>query len=211
MAALNPPVLTRTAPSLVRDWSIESNSFVHTSPYTRQVDTIEKVGACWSFIEEYRNLGFVDRAIFLAWLAKVNGIAGRFYRSHPLYATPRGTARGTGVASNAAQFATAVTLAGAGIPNGATLLEGDFVEVGNVPTETPMLLIVADAAVAAAGSITINVRPMLRRAITGGATPFSLVSPRAQFRLVDDKQGLSISPGPMFGFGDYTLAAMEAY
>lgn len=206
MATLDFPTLSRDGPSELSEWCLQSNTFTHTSIYTKQEDTLEVPGACWSFVAVWRNLGFADRSVFEAWLAKLNGRAGRFYFSHPIYTNPRGTARGTGTTNSAAQFATSITLSG--LTNGTTLLAGDFVEIG---TTAILVRLTQDAPVVSGGSTTINFAPMARAAIAS-STPFTLVSPRAQFRLIDDKQSVSVVPGSGgLGLGDFTLSAIEAF
>lgn len=204
MTTLAFPTLSHTRATTLNDWSLVANTFVHQSPFTRGTQTASIPGALWSFSESWMNMRWADRAIFEGWLAKLGGQNGRFYKSHPMWSVPRGTARGTGTTGAAAQFATSIVLTGAGIPNGSTLLAGDFVEI-----DTALLIRVTDNATAAGGTITINFAPMLRIAVSS-STAFTLVSPKGQFRLIEDKQGISVRPGPQ-GFGDLELNAVEAF
>lgn len=199
------PTLSRAATELP-EWALVSNTFAHTSPYTKSVKTTAMVGACWAFSAIWRNRGFADRAIFEGFLAKLNGQAGRFYFSNPFYPVPRGTARGTGTVSTAAQLATTITLNGLAV--GATILIGDFIEIGTA------LLIRATANGTANGSGVIAglaIAPMLRLAVSGG-TAFTLVAPKGQFRLNEDRQGVSARPHlGGHGIGDFQLNAIEAF
>lgn len=199
------PTLSR-APTELPEWALVSNTFAHTSPYTRSVRTVGMVGSCWAFNAIWRNRAFADRAIFEAFLAKLNGVAGRFYFSHPFYAVPRGTARGTGTVSAATQFATTVTLNG--LAAGATILAGDFIEI-----TTALLIRATSNGTATGGGVISNlpIAPMLRVAVTGG-TAFTLVAPKAQFRLNEDRQGVSARPHLLgHGIGDFQLNAIEAF
>lgn len=192
------------------EWSLNANTRKHQSPFTKSRRSLSIPGACWSFVAVWRNLGMADRAIFEAFISDLDGTAGRFYFSHPMWPVPRGTARGTGTCAAAAQFATALVLSGAGITAGTTLLKGDFIEV-QVAGQSPMLeRLVADAT-ESGGAITVSVKPMLRLAVPS-STPFTLVAPRAQFELLDDKQSMPVLPGPGGrGLGDFTLDAVESF
>lgn len=207
MTTLSFPTLSRDGPSELTEWALESNTFIHGSIYTKQIDSIEIPFACWSFVAVWRNLGWADRSILQGWLAQLNGRAGRFYFSHPMYRDPRGTARGTGTTGAASQFATSVTLSG--LTNGTTLLVGDFVEIQ--VTGAPLLLTATSNATVSGGALTLNFAPMARVAIPS-STAFTLSSPRGQFRLVEDKQSINVDPGPQGqGIGDFKLAAIEAF
>lgn len=200
------PTLSR-APTELADWSLVANTFVHESPYTKTVDTVSMVGALWAFRALWKNRGFADRAIYEAFIAQLGGVGGRFYFSHPLYPTPRGTARGTGTASAASQLATTITIDLGGSNANATLLAGDFIEIGTA------LLVRVTANNTANGSgvfSNVAIAPRLRLAVSNGAA-VNLVAPKAQFRLVDDRQGVSAVPGPNNGFGDFELNAIEAF
>ena len=209
MATLSFPTLARTAPTEMSEWALNSNTRKHQSPYTKTRRSLSIPGACWSFVAMWRNLGLPDRAILEAFVADLDGTAGRFYFSHPMYRVPRGTARGTGTCAAASQFATSLVLSGSGITSGTTLLRGDFVEV-QVAGQSPMLVrVLADAV--ASSSITVSVKPMLRLAVPI-STPFTLVSPRGQFELMDDKQSMEVRPGWRGkGIGDFTLDAIESF
>lgn len=204
MATLNPPVLSRI-PRRLDYWDLIGNTWEHRAPGVGGVQTVEQIGALWAFSAIWMNLRWADRAIIEGWLAKLGGRAGRFYFSHPKWRAPRGTARGTGTCSAATQFATTITLNG--LAAGATLLAGDFIEVG-----TAFLLRVTDDATAnGSGVMVVNVGPMLRQAIVV-STAFTLVQPRAQFMIDVDRSGMGVDRGAFGqGFGEFTLTATEAY
>lgn len=206
MTTLAFPTLSRNAPTEINDWSLQANTFVHESPPVGSIATIALPGALWGFTFTYRMLSLADRSILAGWLAKLGGRNGRFYCSHPSYRVPRGTARGTGTCLAAAQFATALTITGLGA--NVTLLAGDFIEVG-----TALLVQVTDDAVAdGTGQITVNIAPMLRAAVAGGASA-ALAAPRAQFRLLEDKQGIATTtPGAAgLAYGEFVLQGIEAF
>jgi hypothetical protein len=205
MATLNFPTLSRSAPSELSDWKLIANNRRHTSPFTRSRKSVSIPGSQWAWVAVWRNLGPADRALLSAFLAELDGTAGRFYYSHPMFAVPRGTARGAGTCSAAAQFAQSITLNE--LAAGATLLKGDFVQVG---TGT-LLMATADATANGSGALVLNFRPMLVAAVAG-ATAFTLASPRGQFEIADETPGMPVLPGPGgFGLGNITIQAIESF
>ena len=207
MATLNFPTLTRDSPSELTEWKPVSNTKRHVSPYTQSLDTLGMVGTRWAFGASWKNLLIADRALIEAWLAEMDGLNGRFYYSHPLWTVPRGTARGTGTCSAASQLATTITLNG--LASGATLLKGDFIEIG-----TGLLVRATANGTASGGGVITNlaIAPMLRTAVAG-STAFTLVAPKAQFMFAEENlPGMPVLPGPGgLGLGDFEMSCIEAF
>jgi hypothetical protein len=196
MPTISFPALSR-APSTLT-WGLRSSTLTHLSPLSGSMRTLSTPGARWAFSAAWPAISGSDRRLIEAFIAQLNGRAGRFYYSPPEYHFPKGTAR-TATVNGAGQTGSAINVS---LVAFATLLAGDFFEVNG-----ELKRMTASATADAGGAATLSFGPPLRAAPPNGAA-ISLTAPRATFMLSDDQAALPVGPG---GYADFTLDAIEAF
>lgn len=145
------------------------NQRASRSPLSGYVQGLELPGSAWGWVLGYGEQHYDARQKIEGFYAQLNGMEHRvalYDMGRPL---PKGTINMSGVtASAASQFASQITLNGCG--NTKTLLRGDWFSV--VTASGTQLLMCAANATSDAGGVMSNVqvRFMLRAAVTGGAT-----------------------------------------
>lgn len=196
------PALSTVAPQAMT-WGQRSNTLVHVSPLSGQVQTVELPGARWLLSVNYAVLQAADRALMEAFLARLRGQANRFTAYDFSRPTPRGTYRGTlTITGGIAAGATAVTITGGGA--GQTLLAGDKLSIGG-----ELKIWTQDATADGTGVITGNVEPPFRGAIASGA---SVVwdRPTALFMLAEPEWRIEPIAGRI-GMGSVSFDAVEVF
>lgn len=200
----------RAPSSLV--WSLQSNTLVHQSPLSGAVRTLSMPGARWRFTAQWPALSPVSlvsngqhpaKAIE-AFLAALNGRAGRFYFSPAPWISYEGP--GTTNASTVSATVNGAGQTGSYLNATTTpsrqFLYGQFFEVnGELKRLTEV------TASDGAGNVGYFFGPPLRSSPPNGAT-INFATPRSTFMLTDDNAGLSYRPG---GLADFTLDAIEAF
>lgn len=198
---------TLTFPTLSRDphtwtWRKLSNTQTFESPLTRGVQTLALPGARWACAATWENLQPADAALLRAWLAQLQGTAGRFYLGNLAHRQPRGTAAGTPKVVGGTQ--TGKTLATDGWTPGATLLAGDFIGY-NAGAELRM--VVADATASGAGAMSISLDEPIRVSPVDN-DDIIIARPTCVMRLSGDEAAWNYSPG---GFASFSLDAVEVF
>lgn len=198
---------TLSFPTLSRDpmqwqWRKHSNTQTFESPLTRGVQTLALPGARWACTAAWDNLQPADAALLRAWLAKLQGTAGRFYLGNLGHRRPRGTALGTPLVKGASQ--TGASLATDGWTAGATLLAGDFIGY-NAGAELRM--VVADATADGSGEMTITLDEPIRVSPANDSA-IGTAAPTCIMRLTGDDQAWTYHPG---GFASFNLDAVETF
>lgn len=196
MPTINFPTLSRGPASLA--WALQSATLQHQSPLSGATRTISTPGSRWTFSASWPALGWADRLKIEAFLAQLNGRAGRFYFSPPEYYYPRGTSRSATVNGGSQTGATL----NATMTAFSTLVAGDFFEVNG-----ELKRMIAPATADGSGGCSFSFSPPLRASPSNGAS-ISLQAPRATFMLMDDKAGITVGAG---GFADFTIDAIEAF
>jgi hypothetical protein len=208
--------LTRRGPSSIT-WGLQSSTLTHTSPLSGSIRTLSTPGARWRFTATWPALKPVydaistipapisDRAVIEAFLASLNGRAGRF-----TFYPPESVTVQNGLRVNTT-FISQATVNGAG-QTGTFLLctathpsvawQGVFFSVNG-----ELKRITQSTATDVSGNITLAFSPPLRSSPPNGAA-VSFVKPLGTFMLVDDYAGLTVGPG---GYADFTLDAIEAF
>jgi hypothetical protein len=209
-------LLSRRGPSSIT-WGLQSSTLTHTSPLSGAIRTVSTPGARWRFTAtwpalspEYQYLGgapqaLTDRHAIEAFMAQLNGRAGRFTFYPPESVTERSGMRVNTI------YITQATVNGAG-QTGTSLLctathqqvawPGAFFSVNG-----ELKRITQAASTDVSGNITLVFTPPLRSSPPNGAN-VSFVRPLGTFMLVDDYAGLTVGPG---GYADFTLDAIEAF
>lgn len=198
---------TLTFPSLSRDphtwtWRKLSNTQTFESPLTRGVQTLALPGARWACAATWESLQPADAALLRAWLAQLQGTAGRFYLGDLAHRAPRGTAAGTPLVAGGSQ--TGKTLATDGWTPGATLLAGDFIGYNG---GAELRMVVADATADGAGAMSLSLDEPIRVSPVDNAA-IVISRPTCIMRLSGDEAAWNYSPG---GFASFSLDAVEVF
>jgi hypothetical protein len=172
---------------------LRANVLVSTSPLTGAMQTVQIPGTRWIFRLTFGNASAAEQAEREAWFSQLEGMANRAALWHHARPLPRGTRQtDTTLASSASSAATSLSL---NATTGQTLLKGDMLAVGG-----QLLQVIADAT-AAAGVLTVSVRPSLRAAVASLAA-VTLVRPTGEFILT--------TPGISIGYEGPTGAGFMA-
>lgn len=214
-------LLDRRGPSSI-NWSLASNTLQHVSPLTGATRTISLPGARWKFTATWNALSpyqsersvavgsacFSDRSIIEAFLAKLNGRAGRFYFYPPEQVSNTylwglgpysGSAVTEGTVDGGGQTGTSLNITATYYR---VAVQGQFFEVnGELKRVTDATGNTPD------GRMTLLFSPPLRASPPNGAN-VKFVKPLGIFMLQDDVAGLNVGPG---GYADFTLDAVEAF
>jgi hypothetical protein len=173
-----------------------TNTEAVKSPLSGGVVTGEVPGKRWACSTVLPVARGADRAKVEGFFDSLNGQAVRVRLWHMgrlagLHGpgTPVGTINVTGVTvkTNAAQFATSVTITGCG--NAKTLEGGDMLAINGQLIMNPVL-----AAASAGGDLVVPVSGMLRTALTAGM-PVTLIKPTAMFIMTNPDWRAAYRPG----------------
>jgi len=141
----------------------------------------------------------VDKAEqWVAFLVALRGQFGTFLLGDPTRTTLRGTATSCTVTGTAGSNTVSAT-----VPEGETLLAGDYIQLGSSSSSTLHKVLVNYTGTGAAANLEIW--PALR--VNRTAATVTLTNARGMFRLVSNQQGWSINEARNYGI---SFEAMEA-
>lgn len=194
-----PTLATRRLPSR-QSWSLVAATQVHASPFNGAVQTQVLSAAVWATTIQYDNLGAADAAILQAFLAGLQGRAGRVTAGNFAQPRIRGTATGAPTIKVLGGGQTGNALTVDGMTPGTTLLAGDLFGV-----EDRLYMLSASVTANGSGQATLAFAPKLRVSPAANA-PLTLSSPTTTMMLVDDRQGWDYAPG---GRRSYVIDLIE--
>ena len=197
------PTFTRQTPFTEYSFGQEPVTFVHSSPLSGQVQTVEMPGTRWAISLRLAGLTIAETALLSAWFAQLRGRANRFTCHDLMRVAPRGTMRGTLTTSGSiAAGAVSCNVSGGDPQAGTTLLKGDKLNIGG-----ELKINTVDATANASGLIAITVEPPFRAAIGSGA---GVVwdKPTATFMCVEPGWRSVYTPPR---FGEFALDGIEAF
>ena len=182
MPTLNMP----SSPGLrVGRFGLRSNTRRFESPLNRATQTLELPGAVWFATFELPPMTRAQAAAWQAFLASLQGSAGRFFGFDADARTPRGSydsGLDTPLVAGADQTGLSLATDGWRASQTGLLLPGDYVEVG---AELKMVTGSVDSD--GAGAATVSFVPQLRASPADNA-PLTLNNPTVTMMLVDDEQ-----------------------
>lgn len=173
------------------EWRVvDPNQRSNDSPLSGYSQTVSMPGAKWGWSLDFGNHGDARREAIEAFLLRLSGRQHRVSLWDLKRPRPRGTCNLSGVTvhASAAQFAETLQLAGCGAGN--TLLAGDW--IGLVSGQ--VVRVVADATANGSGQITVEVRHMLRTAVSAGSA-VTLDRPTALYVRTDSGLAMPRQPG----------------
>ena len=176
-----------------------SNTARFISPISGAIQTLDRGGERWMISLQYRSLKDADRAVMLAFLAKLNGQQHRF-TLHNHAENNRGAFGGTPLVVGASQTGTSLNIDGCSNNITNWIREGDFFSV-----DGKLKICTADANSDGSGLLTVSFAP---RILTAPANndPLTTSSGTGVFLLANNGAKWSNRP---FGFSDLSLVAFE--
>jgi len=183
-------------------WSLESNTAVYVSPLSGTIQTIDRGGERWRVLMNFRNLTGDDRAELRAFLAKLNGQQHRF-TLRDFSVTNRGAFGGTPLVVGAGQTGTSLNIDGASVSVTNWIRAGDMFSVNG-----DLKMCVADANSDGGGAVTLTFTPRIVTAPADNA-PITTSNPTGVFMLASPVSSWINTPGPVGGFSDFTIDAIE--
>lgn len=166
-------------------WGMKSNTEKFSSPMNGTVQTVSRPGSRWRASLEFSGMTLAQGATFDAFLASLDGMAGRFY-------LPPHHRLGTGAActvNGASQTGRILTITAAA---GRAFAAGDYFSVNG---EFKMVTVAATAD--GAGAINLQFSPALRAAPPNGAT-VTFAQPVTLMMLDSDEYSVVRVPGPLY-------------
>ena len=152
-------------------------------------------------------LTLVEAGLWESVLLKLRGRVNHLALYDPVRSAPQGTLRGTPTL-NATVLAGVTTIVLAGVSTGATLLPGDWLQIGSGVGTSQLIKIVA-AATESGGTLAATFEPPLRNGYTAGAA-ITWDKPLAYFKQTTPAQW-SYRPAPMYRASAYTLDLIESW
>lgn len=188
-------------------WRLRSNTQTHVSPLDGTMQTLRLPGARWAATLAWPSLVDPDRRVLEAWLASLNGRAGRFF-----FGPPHAARRSTGGWFGPAPYISGPNQVGASLVTGGwhvntnVMRAGDYFSYIDVTGRRRLHIVTSDVSSNASGFATFLISPTIRRPGADGA-PLELFSPTGVFMLADDESGIATRP-PLIG--SVTLDIVEA-
>ena len=189
------PSVTPTSSSI----EYRSNTARFVSPVSGAIQTLDRGGERWIISLQYRSLKDADRAVMLAFLAKLNGQQHRF-TLHNHAENNRGAFGGTPLVAGASQTGTSLNIDGCSNSITNWIREGDFFSV-----DGKLKICVADANSDGSGLLTVSFAPRILTAPANNA-PLTTSSGTGVFLLATNGAQWSNRP---FGFSDLSVVALE--
>ncbi|NFV79992.1 hypothetical protein [Magnetospirillum aberrantis] len=161
--AITYPLALPTATGLrTLGWKPRSVVGVSQSPFTLSQQVYAHQGEAWA-IEATLPPQIRSTAMeWVAWRLSLRGRFGTFLLGDPKGRMPRGTIAATGIAVHGAHSARTRELSLQGGEEGATVLAGDYLQLGN-GEETRLHMVLTPAAFDVSGVLTTDVWPALRQ------------------------------------------------
>ena len=197
MTTYSYPTLSRAPQSMGVQFVSNTDSFV--SPFTRATQTTDRGGEHIMATITYASLETEDRALLIAFLAKLNGLQHRV--NLPFHAIDnQGLFGGTPLVAGASQTGNTLDVDGCSNSITGLIKAGDWFSVNE-----EMKIATADASSSGTGTITLTFSPRLRTAPADNAA-IETTAPTGVFMLANQTQSWNYRPGK---FSDFTLSFIE--
>lgn len=184
------------------DWNLIAVTQIHESPLTGAARTQALPGAYWQCVLDYSHARGADVRALWAFVARMQGRAGRV--AVPTFGNlaPRGAGGGTPLVKGGGQEGTSLLVDGAPASTAGWLLEGDLFQVGEY-----VHMLTGIATTNGAGEATLQFFPELREVPADNA-PITIRNCTTRMMFVADQQGTTYAPGPLAPF---VLTLREAF
>lgn len=191
------------------EFGLVSNTQVFRSPLAGTVQTVELPGSRWRGRYVFSGLSDAQGRELKAFLASLDGHAGRFYYGDPSFLIngPSGSLGGTPLVAGASQTGRTLDIDGASLSVTDWGKAGDYFQFTNTAGGREMKMLTADVDTNGSGEATLAFTPAIRVSpadnaaltFTGATCQMMLTSPSQSWRLMQ----------PMFNA--ITIEAIEAF
>jgi hypothetical protein len=169
-------------------WILQGNTIEHISPFTRSIQTIELLSSRWMASFTLPPMKQSEAEIWMVWLARLQGRAGRFYAGDPSARVPRGTATGSPVVNGAGQCGISLVTSG-WTPNlSSALKRGDYLSWDTPSGWRELHKVTGDFGSDASGNATLTIAPPIRESPASLAT-ITTTNPTCVMALATDDDG----------------------
>lgn len=164
-------------------WGLRGNTRTARSPVTGTAQTAAMGGDRWAVTLAFNSHRTSELYALRAFLADLQGEAGRFYLWHHERENPRGSALGTPLVMGAGQTGKTLVTDGWTPSQTGVLLPADMIAVAG-----QLLMVTASADADGSGVATLAVTPALRAAPADDA-PLTVTKALGVFMLASDTEG----------------------
>jgi hypothetical protein len=187
-------------------WRLRATTQTHTSPFDGTTQTLALPAARWEASLAWQTLTVAQYRTLSAWLAGLQGQAGRFrfgpYQSHLSRLAVGG---GVPVVNGAGQSGATLSIRGFAA-NADAFRAGDFLSYLDTSGRARLHQVTADVTASAGGIAAVSITPPIRRAGADGVA-VEIAAPFGFFRMTEDAQDIAVRPGP---FASVSLEMTEA-
>lgn len=188
-------------------WHARANTQSFTSPLNRTTQTRWQPGTLWTAGVSVAPMDEAQWRVFSAFVARMEGEAGRLYFGPPHAKAPRGSVAGTPVVNGANQTGSQLALKGFTSGAAGVLLTGDYIAV-DVDGGRSLFLVTADVNADGSGNANVLIKPRIRLSPADEAAVIT-ASPTCVMKLEsDDTGGMDFDPGVL---GVATVSLVEAF
>lgn len=168
MAIVYPLSLPTVTPILTLGWSARAVVAVSESPFSLSQQVQVHPGQAWGPITVSAPPMHRDAAQeWIGFLLALNGREGTFFLGDPDLTEPRGTIGASNIAAYGVHAVRSRSLTLSGLVPGATVLVGDYVQIGT-GSAARLHKAVASATADESGHVTLDIWPGLRTSLAGG-------------------------------------------
>ncbi len=175
------------------------NTQTFRSPLDQSIQTLELTGSRWMASFALPPMPRVDAAAWLAFLTRLNGMAGRFYAGDPSGKTPQGVATGSPLVNGASQTGTSLITDGWTVSVTGILKAGDYIAY-DVPSGNRQLhMVVVDANSDGGGNATLIVTPPIRESPANNAVIIKSATTCVMMLSTDDAAAWDVDTALIYG------------
>jgi hypothetical protein len=191
------------APAQV-SWRLRALTQTHSSPFDGTTQTLSQPGARWVATLTWATLNLTQRRQMEAFVASLQGRAGRFYYG-PIHAPRRAAGTGTVTVNGNSQTGSTFNTQG-WAASAEAFKAGDFFSYADAGGRRRLHMVTADVSANGSGVCIAAITPPIRVAGLDG-DPVEIADPSGVFMLAEDEVAMLTRP-PLLG--SVTLEIMEA-
>lgn len=138
-----------------------SQNFASVSPFTFQQQVLNHAGRRWEIDVQLPPMKRATAALWLAWLAQLDGSLNTFTAGDPLARTAQGQAGGTPLVAGGSQTGSSLDVDGCPLSQTDWLKAGDYIQLGT-GADARLYTVTADVDSDGTGAATVPIWPSLR-------------------------------------------------
>ena len=181
MSTLTFPTLTHRSLNSC-EFNLITNTQTFTSPLTKTTQTSELPGSYWVATLSFQNLKEQDGRILKAFVAALNGMAGRCYLWDMSHSAPSGVATGIPLVNGVSQSGKSLITDGWTPSISNIMVAGDLFSVNG-----ELKIVTSNCNSDSGGNAILNFTPALRSSPADNSA-ITVSSPTCIMRLADDQQ-----------------------